>query len=421
MLTLNGLKSSKVLIGLLIVLLICLLAAFAVVMVTVKPVWAFTLFGISDKFRILNFLGVAMGGILLAIQAVMSCRRAKAMEDAANAQADAARAQAGATAEQAKANQNAEKGLRQERLRIAIEHLGHNSDSVRLGGAYELFHLAQDTKGLRQTVLDILCAYIRRTTSEDEYREQHKSKPSEEIQSLLTLLFVQEHEIFKGLHINLQGSWLNGADLWEAHLAEANLAGAHMRTTYLGDSYLQGSNLSGAQMQAIDLRRSCLQSSTMARTQMQCAYLLGTRMQCAYLSETQMQGAYLYRTEMQGTLFAKVQMQGAGNSVWDIDMPFPERIKEAIGKETDFSEVILRGGLSQENVDFLAKGLSDVRKDCPDAGISYCGDAQMLREMLKPDIDKPTDCKPWEGMGVYTGSYTKEEAEEWIALHERAS
>ena len=124
---------------------------------------------------------------------------------------------------------------------------------------------------------------------------------------------------------------------------------------------------------------------------------------------------------MQGTLFAKVHMQGVGNSVWDIDMPFPERIKEAIGKESDFSEVILSGGLSQENVDFLAKGLSGVRKDCPDAGVSYCGDAQMLREILKPHIDKPTDWKPREGTEVYTGSYTKEEAEEWIALHDRAS
>ena len=123
-----------------------------------------------------------MGGVLLAIQAVLSYIRAKAMEDAANAQA-------GATEQQAKANENAERGLRQERLKNAIEHLGHGSDSVRLGGAYELFHLAQETENLRQTALDILCAHIRRTTGETVYREKHESKPSEEIQSLLTLLF----------------------------------------------------------------------------------------------------------------------------------------------------------------------------------------------------------------------------------------
>ena len=112
----------------------------------------------AKKFRILEFIGVGMGGVLLIIGATIAHRRAVAMEKAAKAQAKAAKAQV-------KANEGAEDGLRQERLKNAIEHLGHKSDSVRMGGAYELFHLAQDTEYLRQTVMDILCAHIRRTTS----------------------------------------------------------------------------------------------------------------------------------------------------------------------------------------------------------------------------------------------------------------
>ena len=162
------------------------------------------LLGVQKKYEALKFLGIGMGGIVLVSQAFISYKRAKAMENAAKAQAKA-------TEEQAEANVYTEQGQRQERLKNAIEHLGHNSVSIRLGGAYELFHLAQDTEELRQTVLDILCAHIRQTTSDKKYQEDHKSKPSEEIQSLLTLLFVQEHDVFKGLHINLQGSWLNGA------------------------------------------------------------------------------------------------------------------------------------------------------------------------------------------------------------------
>ena len=118
----------------------------------------------NQKNEILTFLGIGMGGVLVALQALMSYIRAKAMEDTAKAQVKA-------TEEQAKANQNTENGLRQERLKNAIEHLGNDSDSVRLGGAYELFHLAQDNLELRQTVLDILCAHIRRTTGEEEYRK----------------------------------------------------------------------------------------------------------------------------------------------------------------------------------------------------------------------------------------------------------
>ena len=84
------------------------------------------LLGLYAKNEILKFLGIGMGGVLLALQAMMSYKRAKALEDTANAQAEAAKAQAKATEEQAKANENTEQGQRQERLKNAIEHLGHD-------------------------------------------------------------------------------------------------------------------------------------------------------------------------------------------------------------------------------------------------------------------------------------------------------
>ena len=130
------------------------------------------LIGLTAKNKIMTFLGIGMGGILFILQVLASHRRAKAMEDAANEQANSAKAQARAAEEQARANKNTEQGLRQERLKNAIEHLGDENDSVRLGGAYELFHLAEDTEELRQTVLDILCARIRQTTSEKKIPER---------------------------------------------------------------------------------------------------------------------------------------------------------------------------------------------------------------------------------------------------------
>ena len=60
--------------------------------------------GLTNKNEILRFLGIGMGGVLVTMQALMSYKRAKALEDTAKAQSDAARAQARATEEQAKAN-----------------------------------------------------------------------------------------------------------------------------------------------------------------------------------------------------------------------------------------------------------------------------------------------------------------------------
>ena len=109
--------------GILIYLLCVLFAAFvAVIFCVTAEGWIGQRLGLFEKNEILTFLGISMGGVLLALQAVIANRRAEAMENAAKAQADAAKAQADvataqvrATQEQAKANENTEKGQRQER------------------------------------------------------------------------------------------------------------------------------------------------------------------------------------------------------------------------------------------------------------------------------------------------------------------
>ncbi len=403
--------------------------------------------GLSEKnLETLKFVGIGMGGLLVALQALMSYKRAKALEDTAKTQADAAKAQARATEEQATANKLTEQGQRQDRLKNAIEHLGHKSDSVRLGGAYELFHLAKDTleedakEKLSQTVLDILCAHIRQTTGESEYREAHKSKPSEEIQSLLTLLFVQKHEVFKDCHINLQGSWLKWADLREARLEKTILVKAQLQGAWLDDAQLQEARLDGVQLQGAWLIRAHMQGAWLGRAQLQGTMLGGAQLQGAWLNEAHIQGAWLSETKLQGTQLGEAQLQGAaldgaqlqgawlhkaqlqGIRVrdWSDEKSFEDRIREQIGKKCDLPEeevafegglslpgVIFEGGLSQEDVDSLVEDMSDEK-------------ANMLRMKLKPHIGQPKSNRLMENSGAIIGSYTEEEAEKWIAEYKEA-
>ena len=394
------------------ILFFILLTGFVAVMVSENPEWAFYLFGKREKLEILKFLGVGMGGVLLALQVWMSHKRAKAMESTASAQAKA-------TEEQAKANRNTEQGQRQERLKNAIEHLGHQSDSMRLGGAYELFHLSQDTEELRRTVLDILCAHIRQVTGEGQYQETHNSKPSEEIQSLLTLLFVQNHGVFKGLDVNLQGSWLTGA----------NLGGARLLGATLTETCLQGAFLRDARLQGALLRYARLQGANLRNVQLQGAILHSVRLQCADMEKAALQGASLGGAGLQSTKLNGADLRGA--KVWrDYLTPeeqqrrgpvqdhqlfsrasvptFPERIRTSIGQETDpylFVDVKLEGGLSNKDVDSLVEGFCDET-------------AELLRKDLEPHIDRPLKRLVPETSGVITGAYTKEEAETWIAEYE---
>ena len=434
-------------------LLVVLLAVFMATMFSKNLCWISPYLGLTDKNEILTFLGIGMGGVVLVLQAVFANRRAEAMENAAK--------------EQAKANENTERGQRQERLKNAIEHLGHDSDSVRLGGAYELFHLAQDTSDLRQTVMDILCAHIRRTTGEVEYQEKYKSKPSEEVQSLLTLLFVREYKVFKNCRINLQGSWLNGANLegarlekavmtqahlqrarlWAARLGEADLRAAHLHganlmsarlpgailmKAHLHRAILTGARLTGAflveahlpgvdltdarlhearlnsaRLQGADLTRAYLQGALLIATQLQGANLRGTYLLGADLTEACLHGAILIEAYLQGAKLRSAQLQGVRSYEEDMLTPFADRMRNAINKESNLSEVTFTGGLGRDDLDYFVKDLS-VQK------------AGLLRAKLQHHIDKPASNQLPEDSDAITGAYTEEEAQQWIAEYEKA-
>ena len=441
----------------LICLLIVLAVLFLIVVFDECPRWTSQYLGISKKDEALKFLGIGMGGVLLALQALIANRRAKAMESsaeaqarAANAQADAAKAQADATKEQAKANQNTEKGQRQERLKNAIEHLGHDKDSVRLGGAYELFHLAEDTKDLRQTILDILCAHIRQTTGESKYRAEHKSKPSEEVQSLLTLLFMQAHEVFKGLHVNLQGSWLNGVNLNGARLERAVLIGAYLQGAQLENSHLREADLTGTRMTLANLREADLRKANFRKAHLQGARLLGARLQSASLYWVQMQGVELIGARMQGASLYQVQMQAAdlcqcrlqlailgsvelqaallgkaqlqevsfqGVQLGGVEslnvLSVEERIRHGIGRQGSLVGVIFQGGMSEQEVDAILEDVSQLKDMSHE-------EQNVSRVSLRQHIDKPESHQPPEGSSVDLGPYTAEEAEKWIAEYNEA-
>ncbi len=141
--------------------------------------------------------------------------------------------------------------------------------------------------------------------------EKHESKPSEEVQSLLTLLFIQNHEVFKDCDINLQGSWLNGADLQEARLEKAILTGAHLQKANLSRSHLQRAKLWNAQLQGADLREANLQGADLREAQLQGADLGNAQLQGANLRGARLQGANLFEARLQEANLRWAYLQGA--------------------------------------------------------------------------------------------------------------
>ena len=390
------------------------------------------LLGLSEKDEVLKFIGFCIAGVVSIWLALSADKRANAMD---------------ATAKNTKEEQ------RQERLKNAIEHLGHDKDSVRMGGAYELFHLAKDTEDLRRTVFDILCAHIRQTTRGNAYQAEHKTKPSEEIQSLLTLLFMDEHDVFEDCPINLQGSYLIGASLTKAKLYGATLDDAQLQWTDLIATQLQEADLNRARLQGADLRYAQLQGASLRYARLQRADLMNAQLQGAILWAARLQGASLWATQLQGAVLENAQLQRAtlmdariqgadlmhaglqGANLMNAQLQganlslaqlqgvsshtayphpaegFESTIINRIGEPSNLTGIIFAGGLKQEDLDTLCEGLSDDQ-------------AQALRKKLRSHVGKPANNELPENSGAVTAPpsppYTQEEAERWITEYNKA-
>ena len=260
-----------------------------------------------------RFVGYIIGGLLAVGQVIASNRRATAAEKTA---------------------ESMEKGNVAERFKNAIEHLGNESSSVRLGGVYALHHIAQEEVNYSERVFEILCAHIRGTTSDkDKYEPRQIAdtplvQPSIEIASILKLLFVADKgkEIYCGFKailensnleraslyraklrnadlraVNLKNTWLNRADLTKAVLFAADMAGTKLRDAILIAANFEEADLRDANLRDADLRDANLRG----------ANLRGANLRGANLRDANLRGANLRGANLRGANLRDANLRGA--------------------------------------------------------------------------------------------------------------
>ncbi|MBO2463928.1 pentapeptide repeat-containing protein [Actinomadura violacea] len=142
----------------------------------------------------------------------------------------------------------------------AVEQLGHDKAAVRLGGLYSLERLAQDHPDHRQTVIDVVCAYLRMpfTIPAPSTAEQQAAGPGadvarQELQVRLTAQRVLKRHLTRpsdqdrraahwpDIQIDLTGALLIDFDFIEGHATQATFANAQ----FSGDAWFGGAQFSG--------------------------------------------------------------------------------------------------------------------------------------------------------------------------------
>jgi hypothetical protein len=219
--------------------------------------------GVKDFFELRNqaiksvttsiqILATVFGGIAILFNVYYGAKRAKALEKNAIA----------ATENAIAATKNAdvaEQGQLTERFTKAIEQLGSDNISIRLGGIYALESIAEySQKGewserYHWTVMEVLSAFVREKPplkgDLDEKKAEDKQqpqKPRTDIQAALSAIGRRNPEKDK------KNQKLN---LSKADIAGADLIGANLQGAILIEANLQGAFLIEAKLQTLDVIR----------------------------------------------------------------------------------------------------------------------------------------------------------------------
>jgi hypothetical protein len=184
----------------------------------------------------------------------------------------------------------AKEGQITERFTRAIEQLGDERLTVRLGGIYALERIARDSERDHWTIMEVLTAFVRENAPWTKELEGSEPGPRRsDIQAILTVLGRRErrYEQEQDLRLDLRATNLRKMNIRPAHLERANLRGAHLEQANLGQAHLDGVDLRGAHLEGANLQ--------------------GVHFKGADLQEARLEGSDLRRAHLEGTSLTRVK------------------------------------------------------------------------------------------------------------------
>ncbi|MFI9813623.1 pentapeptide repeat-containing protein [Saccharothrix variisporea] len=238
----------------------------------------------------------------------------------------------------------------------AVEQLGSDQAPVRLGGLYALDRLGGSTPEQRETIFNVVCAYLRMpfppepnvvdadaSAEEREKFDKHLRERLQERQVRLTAQRILHRHRLPGTDdwwevsaidlraaalggANLAGADLRGADLDEADLSAADLTGVHLGGATLVGADLTGASLTGARLEkvngenldltamglaGVDLREARLANATLTRADLHNADLTGADLQHADLVGADLRSARLVDASLAGADLTDANLDGA--------------------------------------------------------------------------------------------------------------
>jgi uncharacterized protein YjbI with pentapeptide repeats len=182
----------------------------------------------------------------------------------------------------------------------AVEQLGSSEAAVRLGGLYALERLGQNTPNQRETILNVICAYLRMPYIPPGDRPEPNAPSTEHNQFNQR---TQQRQVRATAHRILHRHRVHGPDWWDfpapdlshanlfhANLTNADLAHANLSHTDLAHTNLSGTDLTNADLYETNLTGANLSKATLTNADLSHANLTGTDLTGTNLNDAILDG-----------------------------------------------------------------------------------------------------------------------------------
>ncbi|WP_261574908.1 pentapeptide repeat-containing protein [Frankia gtarii] len=185
----------------------------------------------------------------------------------------------------------------------AVDQLGSDNVTIRLGGIYALERIAVDSPADQRTVVAVLSAFVRVRSTALAQRSASRGGPDDEPQRPVP----PAADIRAAVQVlgrlpsrdGIPRSDLNGADLTgPASLAQLDLAGANLAGTMLSRADLTGAVLSGADLTDARLREANLSGAWLDGANLTSARLSGADLTRAWLDDANLTNTRLSRADL---------------------------------------------------------------------------------------------------------------------------
>jgi hypothetical protein len=184
-----------------------------------------------------------------------------------------------------------------ERFTRAIDQLGDSGVAVRLGGIYALKRIANDSPKDRQTIFEVLAAFIRENSRPDESEPEHSRATDTDEEQL------REHPVDAREDVRAAATVL-GKQKASVDVRPLDLQGANLSATNLSNLSFAGALLANANLESTNLWFANLENAILLNANLRYAWLVGANLTSAKLMDANLEAANLDDANIAGADFS---------------------------------------------------------------------------------------------------------------------